>query len=441
MVSMKMNWMANLIASALTLSTVACMQESPVDNPSADGKHKANDLSVAARTPIGSTQPITMISTLAQLRAMSTTGNYKLANNIDASPTSSAPFAPIGFTKDPFQGTFDGNNFTIDRLTVRGSGENTGMFSWAVNANFKNIRLTNVNVIGGRNTGGLAGYVRNVDLTYSYVTGTVTGNLQGDSRLGMVFGRASDFVRVNRCYATGTVNGWGQSVGGFVGYIDAYGLPDPNDDFRATFKEVFTNVTVNPSMPAGTGYVYAGGLAGYVIGGWFESVHTAGSVLGRKAAGGILGYVLNDDPNSAASVLRGAMSRGIVTDASVAGRAGTIGMSTATFAWCSSFWDKTTDTGVPNPLMPETNCQTGKTSTELKSPHPDPSKLISPYTFGQLVTQSLINQGVYQQCKLASGSDGDWGFGTCGTTVTWALNSSTEYNTLTRIPNPGVQPK
>jgi hypothetical protein len=432
--------MANLIASALTLSTVACMQESPVDNPSADGKSKANDLSVAARTPIGSTQPVTLISTLAQLRAMTTTGNYKLANNIDASPTSSAPFAPIGFLKDPFQGTFDGNNFTINNLTVRGTGEYTGMFMWAVNANFKNIRLTNVNVVGGHHVGGLAGYVRNVDLTYSYVTGTVTGNLNTDSRLGMMFGRAADFVHVSRCYATGTVNGWGRYVGGFVGYIDAYGIYDPNEDFRASFYEVFTNVTVNPSMPSG-GSVYAGGLAGYVLGGDFQSVHTMGSVTGRYAAGGILGYVVNDDANSASTILRGAMSRGIVTDASVAGRAGTIGNSTGTFAWCSSFWDKTTDTGVPNPAMPETNCQTGKTSTELKAPHPDPSKLIAPYTFGQVVTQTLINQGIYSQCKLASGSDGDWGFGTCGVTQTWALNSNTEYNTLTRIPNPSVQPK
>ncbi len=438
---MNNRWMANLIASALTLSTVACMQENPVEKPSADGKNAANDLSVAARTPIGSTEPVTICTTLTQLRNMRTTGNYRLGRNIDATPTANAPFAPIGFLKDPFQGTFDGNNFTINGLKVTGTGEYVGMFMWAVNANFKNIRLTNVNVTGGHHTGGLAGYVRNVDLTNSYVTGSVTGNLQGDSRLGLVFGRAADFVRVNRCYATGTVSGWGQYVGGFVGYIDAYGIHDPNDEFRATFNEVFTNVTVNPSMPGGTGYVYAGGLAGYTIGGWFENVHTVGSVTGRKAAGGILGYVVNDDANSAPSVLRGAMSRGVVTDASVAGRAGTIGMSTGTFAWCSSFWDNNTDTGIPNPLMPESNCQTGKSINELKSPHPDPSKLISPYTFGQLVTQSLINQGVYPQCKLASGSDGDWGFGTCGTTVVWALNSNTEYNTLTRIPNPSVQPK
>jgi len=436
---MRNKWMANLIASALILGTVACMQESPTERSATGGK--TNDLSIAARTPIGSTQPVVMCSTLTQLRNMTTTGNYKLSKNIDASPTANAPFVPIGFIRDPFQGTFDGNNFTINNLKIVGTGEYTGMFSWAVNAKFQNIRLTNVNVTGGHHVGGLAGYVRNVDLTYSYVTGTVTGNLQGDSRLGMVFGRASDFVRVSRCYATGTVNGWGQYVGGFVGLIDAYGIPDPNDEFRATFQEVFTNVTVNPSMPAGGAAVYAGGLAGFTTGGWFENVHTVGAVTGRFAAGGILGYVVNDDANSLPSVLSGAMSRGVVTDASAAGRAGTIGNSNGTFGKCRSFWDTTTDTGIPNPNMPETECQTGMSSADLKNAHPDPNKVIWPYNFGQVVTQAMINQGLYGQCKLGSGSDGDWGFGTCGSTQIWAMNSSTEYNTLTRIPNPSVQPK
>jgi hypothetical protein len=36
---------------------------------------------------------------------------------------------------------------------------------------------------------------------------------------------------------------------------------------------------------------------------------------------------------------------------------------------------------------------------------------------------------------------GGWGFGTCGQTPKWAANSSSEYSTLLRIPNPSVQPK
>lgn len=438
---MKKKMMAHLIASTLALCTVSCMQENPVERTSPNAGNTPNELTAAARTPIGSTEPITMISTLAQLRAMSTTGNYKLANNIDASPTAATPFVPIGFTKSPFTGTFDGNNFTISNLKIVGTWGNTGMFSWAVNAVIKNTRLTNVNVTGGANTGAIAGYARNIDLTNSYVQGgTVNGNVNDQSKLGMAIGYAGEFVRVSRCYATGTVNGWGRFVGGFIGYIYAAGTHDPNDDFRVSLDEVFTNVTVNPSMPA-SGSVYAGGLVGFVTGGSFQNVHTAGAVTGRNAAGGLLGYVVNTDPNSKPAILRGAMSRGIVTDATVAGRAGTIGNSEGTFAWCSSFWDKTTDTGVPNPNMPEPWCQTGKFQSELRNPHPSPNKLIDPYHFGMLITQQMIDQEGRPQCTLGSGSDGDWGFGTCGTTAIWALNSNTEYNTLLRIPNPSIQPK
>jgi hypothetical protein len=53
----------------------------------------------------------------------------------------------------------------------------------------------------------------------------------------------------------------------------------------------------------------------------------------------------------------------------------------------------------------------------------------------------ITNQG-YDQCKLASGSDTDWGFGGCSyTPLEWNLNSSTEHITLRNIPNPTVQPK
>jgi len=67
--------------------------------------------------------------------------------------------------------------------------------------------------------------------------------------------------------------------------------------------------------------------------------------------------------------------------------------------------------------------------------------LISPYIHGLLVTQALIDEGIFDQCALGSGSDGDWGFGTCDTELLWALNSSSQYNTLIRIPNPSIQPK
>lgn len=224
--------------------------------------------------------------------------------------------------------------------------------------------MTNVNVTGGGSTGALAGFVRNVDLKNSYVTGTVKG--------------------------------WGKNVGGLIGYL---------------------------------------------VGGDIQNVSVVGSVTGRHAAGGLLGHVVNNEANSKPSILRGAISRAIVTDAAAPNRAGTIGTSTGTFAWFQSFWDNQADGGTPNPGMPEPWCQTGKSSNQLKAPTLTAPKLLNPYFFGSLVTQAMVNSGDMPACALGSGTDGDRGFGTCGITQVWAANSSTEYNTLTRIPNPGVQPK
>lgn len=436
---MKQKRIARLLVPALGLYLAACMHETPVDEAEAG---KPARPAIAARMPIGSTDPnITYISTLAQLRAMGTSGNYKLANDIDASATATTPFVPIGGTYNPFHGTFDGGTFTISNLKIVGTGTNTGLFSWAANADLKNIRLANVNVTGGANTGAIAGSVQNVDLKDSYVTGTVTGSLNDQSKLGMFFGSSAYFTHVERCYATGTVTGWGKYVGGIIGYAAAYGTYDPNDDFRLLVREVFTNVTVNPSMPSGSSAVYAGGLIGYLVGGDIQEVNVVGSVTGRTSAGGILGRVVNDAPNSQASILRHAISRGVVTDAATAQRAGTVGTSTGTFGRCTSLWDSNTDTGTLNPDMPEPECQQGLHSDTLKKAQTTSPKHLRPYIDGMFLTQADINELGFPQCMLGSGSDGDWGFGTCGQTVIWHANSSTEYNTLARIPNPSVQPK
>src|SRR6185369_3033243 len=124
--------------------------------------------------------------------------------------------------------------------------------------------------------------------------------------------------------------------------------------------------------------------------------------------------------------------------------AGAIGSATGLFTRCSSvFWNRQTDSGTPWVSPQDIGCNQSKTTSELQSPHPSPNKLINPYHNGLLITQALIDDPnfPFTQCQLGSGSDGDWGFGTCGVTpIIWQLNANNQYNTLVRIPNPGVQP-
>lgn len=83
-----------------------------------------------ARIALGSTDPsITWIRNLTDLRNMrlNLNGNYKLANDIDASSTSTSAFVPVGGIFNAFFGTFDGNGLAINNLHITGA-DNTGLF-------------------------------------------------------------------------------------------------------------------------------------------------------------------------------------------------------------------------------------------------------------------------------------------------------------------------
>src|SRR5690606_11435591 len=279
--------------------------------------------------------------------------------------------------------------------TISGTGSYTGAFTKAYNAVFKNIRLVNVNVTGGYSTGALAGYVENVDLSNSYVTGKVTGNSSGD-RLGLAFGSAGNFTRIYRSYTKGRVEGRGYHYGGLIGYAAFVGVYNQADDARIQIDEVFVQDTINPTFPAGTAMVAAGGLVGTLIGGSINNVNAVGSVTGRKAAGGLIGNIINNNPNSIGSYIRGGLSRGIVTDVANANRAGAIGMMSGSLIWSGgAYYDTDTDGGVPNPNIGDPSCQVGFASWELKSPHPAPNKLLWPYIYGMRINQTHINQGDY----------------------------------------------
>jgi hypothetical protein len=424
---------------AMSLVTVACQQEAAkISAPEAS----ENEVAFAARTTPGSTAGVTWVRTLADLRNMTNmTANYKLANDIDAGATAQVPFIPIGFTKDFFRGTFDGNNKTISNLTIRG-GDYTGIFTKAYWALFRNIRLVNVNVTGGYSTGAIAGYAEGIDFVNSYVQGVVTGNSTGN-RLGLAFGSVGNFTRISRCYTKGRVKGTGYHFGGLVGHAAFYGVVDHADDARIMIDEVFVQDTIAPTFPAGNAMVAAGGLVGTLLGGSINNVNSVCEVTGRHAAGGLVGNIINNDPTSTGSYIRGGLSRGTVTDNATPNRTGAIGMMSGSLIWSGgAYYDKDTDGGVTNPNIPDAACQNGFTSSALKSPTLAPTKLLKPYIYGMLIDQQAIIDFGFEQCRLASGSDGDWGFGTCNTTpVIWSPNSASEYNTLLRIPNPSVQPK
>jgi hypothetical protein len=379
---------------------------------------------------------------------MGTTGTYRLTANITMRSWDPA-FVPIGSPFNPFRGTFDGNGFTINNLRIgTGGGWYTGMFGATDGASLDRIRLNNVTVSGGSFTGAIAGIMRNTTLKRSSVSGTVTAPTSGSpmSAVGMAVGQARDYSRIERCSATGTVSGRSNTIGGFFGEIVTEGFFDANRNGPpAIVSEVFTNVNVNPTITTGTHDIVAGGLVGYVRGADMVDINTVGRVHGRGKVGGIVGHMDNSDPDSHSSILDHGISRGSVT-ASSGSPAGTVGYLTGSSPRCIAFYDLSSDPGTP--LQFADGCNTGQGSFDLKAPYQDPwdprdtlTRVIGIYILGDIVTQDEIDDGTYQQCMLGSGSDTDWGVGTCGRVQTWSLNSGSQYSTLARIPDPSIQPR
>jgi hypothetical protein len=403
--------------------------------------------------PIGQVSEPLNVSSINDLRNMANdlSGSYVLTQNITMQ-ASDAVFVPIGSPFNPFRGTFDGKGFTITNLRIgTGGGFYTGLFSATDGAYLDRVRLNNVNVSGGGFTGAIVGTMSHTTITRSWVTGTVSAPTSGTpvQAVGMAVGRAGDWSRVDRSYATGTVTGRSTTIGGFFGEVVTLGVWDSfGEGSPAIIKEVFTNVNVNPTIPISPGDIVAGGLAGFVQGAWIEDINSVGPVKGRGAAGGVIGRLKNDNPSSLPSVVVEVISRGSVT-ASGSTPAGPIGSMVGTAARCIAWYDLSTDSGTPAPTGDE-GCNQGQGSLDLKAPYQDAAnpgdwtkRFIGIFHKSEWITQDLIDLGNYEQCQLSSGSDGDWGFGTCGDTdpQAWSLNTNTQYNTLVRIPNPSVQPK
>ena len=187
---------------------------------------------------------------------------YELTKNLSFAEDSD--WSPIAL----FSGIFEGNGYTISKLTINKLNANSvGFFSSITSgAKINNISLLDIDIQGNRWVGGLVGYNYG-SVTNSYATGTVTGDswvvggLVGENNgrvtnsyaISSVAGRedigglvgSNGGGSITNSYATGAVTGTGDNVGGLVGF---------NSSGRITNSYATGAVT-------GTGN-YAGGLVG-----------------------------------------------------------------------------------------------------------------------------------------------------------------------------------
>ena len=198
--------------------------------------------------------------------------NCTLAADIDLTGIDWKPINPS--SRNPYTGTFDGGGHTITGLTVTRTNQYEGMFGFIDSGGkVQNVMLTEVNVTGGTNSGGVAGW------SYGNIENcSVSGSVSGYSIAGGVVGaQAGGFL--TGCSSSATVNA-GYLAGGVAG----------GSDYGATLTGCYAtgNVTLEGNN-AGANFV--GGVVGFTNHRVTACYNASGDVMGTgDRVGGVAGY-------------------------------------------------------------------------------------------------------------------------------------------------------
>ena len=172
---------------------------------------------------IGSAQDLKDFAAL--VNSGNTTINGKLIAPINLQGSNENQWTPIGTYTYQYNGTFDGQGFTISNLYYKNTKEGVGLFGYAGSAaRIKNVRVegfidTSKNSVstaaGGTSTGGIIGSSTGATV----INCSFSGSVYGFSNVGGIVGTGS--VTIVNCYNEATVkffSGNGQTGGGIHGY-------------------------------------------------------------------------------------------------------------------------------------------------------------------------------------------------------------------------------
>lgn len=191
---------------------------------------------------------------------------FKLTANIDLK--NEPNWTPIGKSRRPFQGTFDGGGHQIANLTISNGGELVGLFGNVWGATIQNCNVTG-EVNGYNQTGGIVGSANaNTKIRNCSFQGDVKG---GGTCVGGIVGDMAYGCEVSGCFVIGKVEG-SERVGGIAG------------DACQSIKNCYYSGDVLAKN-------YAGGIAGKASDVTIENCYYSGNVSASKWAGGIAGYI------------------------------------------------------------------------------------------------------------------------------------------------------
>jgi len=307
------------------------------------------------------------------------TAYYELANDIDASATSTwnagKGFLPIAYGGIGFTGHFDGKGFTISSLFINRVvfGDPYGGLFTIIDgtAVIQNVHMTGVNITVRSHAAALVGYVTGA--ACSILNCSSAGSIEA---AGATFGLAGGLIgyieggTVTNCHSSCSVVSDRSYAGGLIA-----------SDHGAIVSRCSASGTV--TVLGGAGHRYAGGLVGYIDLGVYTRCFATGAVtVGDDYAGGFVGFIRLGAGSCTDCYARGAVhagddyaggfagsnegtldncySTGAVTAGGV-GAGGLVGEDWGAGVCTDSFWDT------------ETSGQaisaggTGKTSTQMKT--------------------------------------------------------------------------
>lgn len=214
--------------------------------------------STSSQDDLGLTKT-TAITNLTELQAMTATGNYYLANDIDASASTElnggAGFVPIGISNPKFTGTFDGCGYTISDLYIDRNSNAQALFGYVgPGARIANVTLSNVDITGGGYyCGALAGYVQSSD---------------------------EDDIIIQNCHASGTITSTGV-MGYYGGLIGQTSIIGGNTTGRTHIYD--SSSSCNIDQVNATTYDYRGGFIGLCSNAVVKNCFATGSLINPKA--------------------------------------------------------------------------------------------------------------------------------------------------------------
>lgn len=203
--------------------------------------------------------------------------------------SSGTPWTPIGTwhetdinLRTPFQGSFDGNNYTISNIFINNADDYQGLFGAVLGGTIKNLNIDNSYIKGNNYVGGIVGYVEgyydgNSKIIGCHNAATVSGSPSIIGGVGGIAGRTTR-IEIAMCTNRGEISGilqdGGDNIGGIAGWI-----------YRGSLTDCMNSGAIS-------GRHTIGGLAGAIDNcnsNDIKNVYNAGTVSGLSNIGGLVG--------------------------------------------------------------------------------------------------------------------------------------------------------